>query len=72
MISQYFTQRILFTNSGNTHGDRKPREPTRGAYSSARRDDIGSNGPGSDTGSIVHDSNTPKPVPELNKQRAPL
>ena len=61
----------LFTNSDNTQkrgGDYTRRQPNAGADSSARCSDIGSNGPGSDTGSIAHDSNTPKPVPELNKQ----
>jgi hypothetical protein len=58
----------LFTNSDNTQGDHKRRQPNAGADSSARRGDIGSNGPGSDTGSTVHGSNKPKPAPELNKQ----
>jgi hypothetical protein len=61
----------LFTNSDNAQkrgGDHTRQQPNAGADSSARCSDIGSNGPGSDTGSILHDSNTPKPVPELNKQ----
>jgi hypothetical protein len=56
------------TNSDNTRAGHRREQPSAGSDNSARRGDIGSNGPRSDTGNTVHGSNMRRLAQEQNKQ----